>query len=177
MAFNNNTTIAFNNNALTARLDELRSRNPPRVPSEANTGQSTPFRYSGSYMSNNQPQLPPSSGAETPSLQRRFTADMSKMPIAPIGELNQNTEPLEVPAIVSHPSYCYDRNEDRLSSIPSDYGNTLVTHLSYILQAHVHWTIFAVILLSLHLLRCGHNTISAWLTSHFIAIRLSRKLN
>ena len=93
--------MAFNNNALTARLDELRSRNPPRVSSENNTGQNTPFRYSGSYMPNNPPQMPPSSGSETPNNQRRFTADMSKMPIAPIGELNQNTEPLEMPAIVS----------------------------------------------------------------------------
>ncbi len=93
--------MAFNNNALTARLDELRSRNPPRVPSEGNTGQNTPFRYSGSYMGTSQQQLPASSGAEPPSLQRRFTADLSKMSIAPIGELSQNTEPLEMPNIVS----------------------------------------------------------------------------
>ena len=52
-------------------------------------------------MNTSQQQLPVSSAGETPSLQRRFTADLSKMPIAPIGELNQNTEPLEVPAIVS----------------------------------------------------------------------------
>lgn len=106
--------MAFNNNALTARLDELRSRNPPRIPSESNTGPSTPFRYSGSYMSNNPPQLPPSSGTETPSLQRRFTMDMSKMPIAPIGELNQNTEPLDVPAIVSYSGYFQARTISHL---------------------------------------------------------------
>ena len=93
--------MAFNNNALTARLDELRSRNPPRVPSESNTGQNTPFRYSGSYMSSSQQPLTSSSVGEPPNLQRRFTADMSKMPIAPIGELSQNTEPLEMPNIVS----------------------------------------------------------------------------
>lgn len=94
--------MAFNNNALTARLDELRSRNPPRVLSENSTGHNTPFRYSGSYMATSQQQLPTSAGGEPPGLQRRFTADMSKMAsIAPIGELNQNTEPLEMPQIVS----------------------------------------------------------------------------
>ena len=73
------------NNSLTARLDELRSRNPPRLYSESTTGQNTPsFRYSGSFMSPPQSQTP----NETPNLQRRFTTDMSKMQqgLAPIGQ-------------------------------------------------------------------------------------------
>ena len=128
--------MAFNNNALTARLDELRSRNPPRVPSEGNTGQNTPFRYSGSYMTNNQQQQQPqpqSSGTETPSLQRRFTADMSKMPIAPIGELNQNTEPLEVPAIVSGSRPFYIRTKI-ITHLPLHHGiiiTLLIIHLYF----------------------------------------------
>ena len=112
--------MAFNNNALTARLDELRSRNPPRVPSEGNTGQTTPFRYSGSYMTTSQQQIPTSSGGDAPSLQRRFTADMSKMPIAPIGELNQNTEPLEVPTIVSKPTDVYSNSNISKTVLPSN---------------------------------------------------------
>ncbi|KAL9104443.1 MAG: hypothetical protein Q9163_000595 [Psora crenata] len=74
--------MAFNN-SLTARLDELRSRNAPRLHSENTTGQNTPsFRYSGSFMSPPQTQTP----VDAPNLQRRFTTDLSKMqPIAPIG--------------------------------------------------------------------------------------------
>ena len=116
--------MAFNNNALTARLDELRSRNPPRVPSESNTGQNTPFRYSGSYMTTSQQQLPSSSGGETPALPRRFTADMSKMPIAPIGELNQNTEPLEVPTIVSQSANIYKIQNYQLCGLTNHPHNS-----------------------------------------------------
>ena len=76
--------MAFNNNSLSARLDELRSRNPPRLHSENTTGQSTPsFRYSGSFMSPPQTQTP----TETPNLQRRFTTDLIKMQqIGPVGQ-------------------------------------------------------------------------------------------
>ena len=72
------------NNSLTARLDDLRSRNPARLHSENTTGQNTPsFRYSGSFMSPPQVQTP----IDTPNLQRRFTTDLSKMQqIVPFGQ-------------------------------------------------------------------------------------------
>ena len=81
--------MAFNNNSLSARLDELRSRNPPRLHSENTTGQNTPsFRYSGSFMSPSQTQTP----TETPNLQRRFTTDLSKMQqIGPVGQQSNNS--------------------------------------------------------------------------------------
>ena len=73
-------------NSLSARLDELRSRNPTRLHSENTTGHNTPsFRYSGSFMSPPQSQTP----NETPNLQRRFTTDLSKMQnqaMTPIGQ-------------------------------------------------------------------------------------------
>lgn len=73
------------NNSLTARLDELRSRNISRLHSENTTGQNTPsFRHSGSFMS--PPQAP--TPIEPPNLQRRFTTDLSKMQpqVPPIGQ-------------------------------------------------------------------------------------------
>ena len=80
--------MAFNNNSLSARLDELRSRNPPRLHSENTTGQNTPsFRYSGSFMSPPQAQTP----TDAPNLQRRFTTDLSKMQqVGPIGQQSNN---------------------------------------------------------------------------------------
>ena len=45
----------------------------------------------------------PANTADAPSLQRRFTADLSKMPpITPIGQMpNQGQESLEIPGTVS----------------------------------------------------------------------------
>ncbi len=89
--------MAFNN-SLTARLDELRSRNPPRIHSENSTGQNTPFRYSGSFM-NPQSQ----SSNDVPNLQRRFTTDLSKITqVAPIGQQpNQVAAPGDIATTVS----------------------------------------------------------------------------
>ena len=115
----------MNNNALTARLDELR-RQPPRNPSEGNTGQNTPSRYSGSFMTTNQQQPTASSVVEPPGLQRRFTADMSKMaPIGPIEELNQDTEPLEAPPFVSTYTFC-DRVHHNLGLRLSTFYHVLI---------------------------------------------------
>ena len=90
--------MAFNN-SLTARLDELRSRNVPRLHSETTTGQNTPsFRYSGSFMSTPQTQTP----IEAPNLQRRFTTDLSKMQqIAPIGQQPSQGGSIDMSATVS----------------------------------------------------------------------------
>lgn len=90
------------NNSLTARLDELRSRNQSRMTSENNQGPGTPLRYSGSFMTNTQQAA--TASTENPGLQRRFTADLSKMAaVAPIGQQSQgpNPEITEFPAIVS----------------------------------------------------------------------------
>lgn len=81
--------MAFNN-SLTARLDELRSRNTQRITNDSSNNSSntaTPFRYSGSFMSPTQPLSNPTNPAETPNLQRRFTGDLTKMSsMAPIGQ-------------------------------------------------------------------------------------------
>lgn len=91
------------NNSLTARLDELRSRNLSRLHSENTTGQNPPsFRHSGSFMSPPQPQNP----MEPPDLQRRFTTDLSKMQpqVAPIGQqLGNAGSATEVSPLVCHP--------------------------------------------------------------------------
>lgn len=82
--------MAFNNNSLSVRLDELRSGGSTRLHSEDTTGQNTPsFRYSGSYMSPSKAPTP----TETPNLQRRFTTDLGKtQQVAPIGQPpNDNT--------------------------------------------------------------------------------------
>ncbi|KAL9131734.1 MAG: hypothetical protein Q9217_000409 [Psora testacea] len=87
------------NNSLTARLDELRSRNAPRLHSENTTGQNTPsFRYSGSFMSPPQAQTP----IEAPNLQRRFTTDLSKMQqmAASVGQQPSNGGSVDLPATI-----------------------------------------------------------------------------
>ena len=96
-------TIMSLNNSLTARLDELRSRNLSRLHSENTTGQSTPsFRHSGSFMS--PPQAP--TPIEPPNLQRRFTTDLSKMQpqVPPIGQqLGNGGSSTDVPPSVCRP--------------------------------------------------------------------------
>lgn len=91
--------MAFNN-SLTARLDELRSPNPPRMANETSKNQGNPFRYSGSFMS---PPQNTQASSDAPSLQRRFTADLSKMSsITPIGQMpSQAHDSLDLPAAVS----------------------------------------------------------------------------
>lgn len=91
--------MAFNN-SLTERLDQLRSRNQNnRMHSENSTGQNTPFRYSGSFMTSQAP-----TPTETPNLQRRFTTDLSKMQqLAPIGQQpNQTLGGLDMSATVRY---------------------------------------------------------------------------
>lgn len=89
------------NNAITSRLDELRSRNPPSTTagSESSSGYTTPARYSGSFM----PSHSQSVNDNRASLQRRFTTDLSKMPnLTPIGQQPaQVQEAVEVPNTVS----------------------------------------------------------------------------
>ncbi|KAL9606417.1 MAG: hypothetical protein Q9179_000437 [Wetmoreana sp. 5 TL-2023] len=90
------------NNALTSRLDELRSRNPSAAAttSESSSGYTTPSRYSGSFMTSHSQ----SAGDTRASLQRRFTTDMSKMPnLTPIGQQPvQAQEPVELPNTTLH---------------------------------------------------------------------------
>ena len=75
--------MAFNNNSLSTRLEELRSRNPQSTASENTTGYTTPSRYSGSFMTTHSH---PSNDVRA-SLQRRFTTDLGKMPtLTPIGQ-------------------------------------------------------------------------------------------
>ncbi|KAL8641693.1 MAG: hypothetical protein Q9228_001524 [Teloschistes exilis] len=85
------------NNALTSRLDELRSRNSSTAAtaSEASSGYTTPSRYSGSFMTSHSQ----SASDNRASLQRRFTTDLSKMPnLTPIGQPPvQTQEPVELP--------------------------------------------------------------------------------
>lgn len=92
------------NNALTSRLDELRSRNAPITTttvttSENSSGYTTPARYSGSFMTSHSQSI----NDARASLQRRFTTDMSKVPnLTPIGQQPaQAPEPIEVPNTVS----------------------------------------------------------------------------
>lgn len=90
------------NNALTSRLDELRSRNAPittTTTSESSSGYTTPARYSGSFMTSHSQSI----NDARASLQRRFTTDMSKVPnLTPIGQQPaQAPEPVEVPNTVS----------------------------------------------------------------------------
>lgn len=92
------------NNALTSRLDELRSRNGPitttsTTTSENTSGYTTPARYSGSFMTSHSQSI----NDARASLQRRFTTDMSKVPnLTPIGQQPaQAPEPVEVPNTVS----------------------------------------------------------------------------
>ncbi|KAL8903475.1 MAG: hypothetical protein Q9171_007390 [Xanthocarpia ochracea] len=91
------------NNALTSRLDELRSRNAPittTTTSESSSGYTTPARYSGSFMTSHSQSI----NDARASLQRRFTTDMSKMPnLTPIGQQPaQVQEPAEVPNTTLH---------------------------------------------------------------------------
>ena len=84
-------------NALTNRLDELRSRTHQVTSSEAPSGYTTPSRHSGSFM----PSHSSSTNESRASLQRRFTTDLSKMPtLPPIGQLpNQGIEPTEYSSV------------------------------------------------------------------------------
>ncbi|KAI4256399.1 MAG: hypothetical protein L6R42_006250, partial [Xanthoria sp. 1 TBL-2021] len=91
------------NNALTTRLDELRSRNAPittTTASESSSGYTTPARYSGSFMTSHSQSI----NDARASLQRRFTTDMSKVPnLTPIGQQPaQAPEPVEVPNTTLH---------------------------------------------------------------------------
>ena len=92
--------MAFNN-ALTSRLDELRSPNAPATPSENTNGFTTPSRYSGSFMATHSQPMNDSRA----SLQRRFTTDLSKMSnLTPIGQQPvQTPEPADVPNTVCVP--------------------------------------------------------------------------
>ena len=96
-------------NSLSARLDELRSRNSSRYHSETTTGQNTPsFRYSGSFMSPAQSQTP----IETPNLQRRFTTDLGKMQnqgVTPIGQPPNTNGQGDPSSTVSCPSIASSR--------------------------------------------------------------------
>ena len=89
------------NNALTTRLDELRSRNPSTTTttSENSSGYTTPSRYSGSFMTSHSQSV----NDARANLQRRFTTDLSKMPnLTPIGQQpTQVQEAVEVPNTVS----------------------------------------------------------------------------
>lgn len=89
------------NNAITSRLDELRSRNlpPTTTASESSSGYTTPSRYSGSFM----PSHSQSVNDARASLQRRFTTDLSKMPnLTPIGQQPaQIQEAVDLPNTVS----------------------------------------------------------------------------
>ena len=82
-------------NALSARYDELRSPNPP--PTSNTTGNTTPARYSGSFMQTQSQQFTDARG----SLQRRQTTDLSKMPgITPIGQQPaQTVDPTDLPTV------------------------------------------------------------------------------
>ncbi|KAL8807010.1 MAG: hypothetical protein Q9182_000991 [Xanthomendoza sp. 2 TL-2023] len=91
------------NNALTNRLDELRSRNAPittSTTSENSSGYTTPARYSGSFMTSHSQSI----NDARASLQRRFTTDMSKLPnLTPIGQQPaQAQEPVDVPNTTLH---------------------------------------------------------------------------
>ncbi|KAL8838035.1 MAG: hypothetical protein Q9170_002316 [Blastenia crenularia] len=90
------------NNALTTRLDELRSRNPSTVTttSESSSGYTTPARYSGSFMTSHSQSV----NDTRANLQRRFTTDLSKVPnLTPIGQQPaQAQEPVEVPNTTLH---------------------------------------------------------------------------
>ncbi|KAL8717901.1 MAG: hypothetical protein Q9225_004911 [Loekoesia sp. 1 TL-2023] len=90
------------NNALTSRLDELRSRNPSTATttSESSSGYTTPSRYSGSFMTSHSQSV----NDTRASLQRRFTTDLSKMPnLTPIGQQPaQVQEQTEVPNTTLH---------------------------------------------------------------------------
>ncbi len=91
-------------NALTNRLDELRSRNHQVTSSETSSGYTTPSRYSGSFM----PSHSSSSNNDTrASLQRRFTTDLSKMPtLPPIGhQPTQVVENSDVPSVSPHRAF------------------------------------------------------------------------
>ena len=85
-------------NALTNRLDELRSRNHQVTASETTSGYTTPSRYSGSFMQSHSSSA--TNDART-SLQRRFTTDMSKMPtLPPIGQQpTQAAENMDYPTV------------------------------------------------------------------------------
>lgn len=99
------------NNALTTRLDELRSRNPSTTTttSESSSGYTTPSRYSGSFMTSHSQSV----NDTRASLQRRFTTDLSKMPnLTPIGQQPaQVQEQTEVPNTVSHSYIGSDRGK------------------------------------------------------------------
>ncbi|CAO1602339.1 hypothetical protein XANCAGTX0491_005955 [Xanthoria calcicola] len=91
------------NNALTSRLDELRSRNAPittTTAGESSSGYTTPARYSGSFMTSHSQSI----NDARASLQRRFTTDMSKVPnLTPIGQQPaQAPEPVELPNTTLH---------------------------------------------------------------------------
>ncbi|KAL8947591.1 MAG: hypothetical protein Q9222_006143 [Ikaeria aurantiellina] len=90
------------NNALTSRLDELRSRNSQTATtsSENSSGYNTPSRYSGSFMNSHSQSFSDTRA----SLQRRFTTDLSKMPnLTPIGQQPAQThEPVDMPNTTLH---------------------------------------------------------------------------
>lgn len=90
------SNMAFNN-ALSTRLEELRSRNPQSTASENTTGYTIPSRYSGSFMTTHSH---PSNDVRA-SLQRRFTTDLSKMPtLTPIGQPSQVVDPVDISSTV-----------------------------------------------------------------------------
>lgn len=92
--------MAFSN-ALTSRLDDLRSRNAQIMGGETTSGFSTPSRYSGSFMSTHSQPVNDARG----NLQRRFTTDLTKMPtLPPIGQPpNQVVESVDLSSSVSEP--------------------------------------------------------------------------
>lgn len=90
--------MAFSN-ALSSRLDDLRSRNSQFMASESSSGFTTPSRYSGSFMTTHSQPVNDARG----SLQRRFTTDLTKMPtLPPIGQPpNAVVEPVDISSTVS----------------------------------------------------------------------------
>ena len=96
-------------NALTNRLDELRSRNHQITTSETSSGYTTPSRYSGSFMPS---QSSSSISDARVSLQRRFTTDLSKMPtLPPIGQQpSPAVENMDYPSVSSQPSFLHSRH-------------------------------------------------------------------
>ncbi|KAM0801194.1 hypothetical protein BDR22DRAFT_215606 [Usnea florida] len=79
-------------NAISARYEELRSPNP--LPSTNSTGNTTPARYSGSFMQTQSQPFNDSRGG----LQRRQTTDLGKVAgITPIGQQpTQAVDPLDL---------------------------------------------------------------------------------
>ena len=94
----------MSSNALTNRLDELRSRNHQVTASETSSGYTTPSRYSGSFM---QSHSSTSTNDARANLQRRFTTDLSKMStLPPIGQQpNQAADNVDYPTVSSHHTF------------------------------------------------------------------------